>query len=41
MAMGQAAGVAAAMSDDFASLSVAELQKALVESKVVLHESEL
>lgn len=37
---GQAAGTAAAMTDDFSSLSVAELQKKLVENGVVLHENE-
>ena len=34
---GQAAGTAAAMSDDFVSLDIAKLQKRLVEDGVVLH----
>jgi hypothetical protein len=34
---GQAAGTAAAMSDDFSALDVAKLQKRLVEDGVVLH----
>ncbi len=38
---GQAAGIAAAMSDDFATLDVAALQKKLSESGVILHESDL
>lgn len=38
---GQAAGTAAAMSDDFAALDVAKLQAALRAAGVVLHESEL
>ena len=38
---GQAAGTAAAMTDDFASLDVSELQSRLVSGGVVLHESEL
>ena len=37
---GQAAGVAAAMSDDFATLDISILQKTLVDNKVVLHESD-
>jgi len=38
---GEAAGVAAAMTDDFSSLDVAKLQKKLLENGVVLHESDL
>lgn len=38
---GQAAGTAAAMTDDFSSLNVAELQAALVRNGVVLHEKDL
>ena len=38
---GQAAGVAAAMSDDFASLDVKKLQAELVADGVVLHEKDL
>ena len=38
---GQAAGIAAAMTDDFSSLDIGELQQALVENGVVLHESDL
>ncbi len=38
---GQAAGCAAAMTDDFASLDIRELQAALVRDGVVLHESDL
>lgn len=38
---GQAAGTAAAMTDDFGTLDVLELQKKLVESGVVLHEKEI
>ena len=38
---GQAAGVAAAMSDDFVTLDIKELQKVLIESNVVLHEQDL
>lgn len=38
---GQAAGTAAAITDDFAALDVAKLQKLLQENGVVLHESEL
>ena len=38
---GQAAGTAAAMTDDFPSLDVKELQKKLTENGVVLHEKEL
>lgn len=38
---GQAAGVAAAMTDDFSALEIADLQKALQEDGVVLYESEI
>lgn len=38
---GQAAGTAAAMTDDFSTLEVKELQATLVKNGVVLHESEL
>ncbi len=38
---GQAAGIAAAMTDDFSTLDVAVLQEALQSSGVVLHESQL
>ena len=38
---GQAAGVAAAMTDDFSALNVKELQEVLQRSGVVLHENEL
>lgn len=38
---GEAAGIAAAMTDDFGSLDVAALQRKLQESGVVLHENEL
>ncbi|MBO5213590.1 MAG: FAD-dependent oxidoreductase [Clostridia bacterium] len=38
---GQAAGTAAAMTDDFPNLDVAELQKKLRRNGVVLHETEL
>lgn len=38
---GEAAGTAAAMTDDFASLDVKELQKKLVDAGVKLHESEI
>ena len=38
---GQAAGLAAAMTDDFASLDVTELQKKLTQNGVVLHEQDL
>ncbi|MBR5295606.1 MAG: FAD-dependent oxidoreductase, partial [Clostridia bacterium] len=38
---GQAAGTAAAMTDDFASLDVSKLQEKLVKSGVVLHEKEI
>ena len=38
---GQAAGTAAAMSDDFSDLDVAQLQKVLQENGVRLHEREL
>ena len=39
--MGEAAGLAAAMSDDFTTLDVKEVQKALYARGVRLHESEL
>jgi hypothetical protein len=39
--MGEAAGLAAAMSDDFTTLDVKEMQKILRERGVKLHESEL
>ena len=38
---GQAAGTAAAMTDDFSSLDVKELQKKLVENGVVIHEKDI
>ena len=38
---GEAAGLAAAMTDNFAKLDVSVLQKRLVENGVVLHESDL
>ena len=38
---GQAAGIAAAMTDDFASLDVTKLQKKLTDIGVVLHEKDL
>lgn len=38
---GEAAGVAAAMTDDFPALDVKELQKALTANGVVLHEKEI
>lgn len=38
---GEAAGTAAAMTDDFAALNVKELQSALVKNGVILHENEL
>ena len=38
---GQAAGTAAAMTDDFSSLDVKELQNILTKNKVVLHEKDL
>ena len=38
---GQAAGIAAAMTDDFPELDINELQQRLKKSGVVLHESEL
>jgi hypothetical protein len=38
---GQAAGIAAAMSDDFSALDVSALQRKLVERGVVLHEKDL
>ena len=38
---GQAAGIAAAMTDDFSSLDVKKLQSELQKNGVVLHENEL
>lgn len=38
---GQAAGTAAAMTDDFSALNVKELQNSLVKDGVVLHESDI
>ena len=38
---GQAAGIAAAMTDDFSSLNVIKLQEKLKENGVILHENEL
>jgi hypothetical protein len=38
---GQAAGTAAAMSDDFSALDVSQLQKKLAEDGVKLHENEV
>ena len=38
---GEAAGVAAAMTDDFSALDVTVLQKELQRSGVVLHEADL
>ena len=38
---GQAAGIAASMTDDFSALDVSALQKRLTESGVVLHEEDL
>ena len=38
---GQAAGIAAAMTDDMTALDVAELQRKLRENGVVLHEADL
>ena len=38
---GQAAGTAAALTDDFTALDVTKLQKALVKGGVILHENEL
>ena len=38
---GQAAGTAAAMSDDFSVLNIKELQAVLKKNSVVLHEKEL
>ena len=38
---GQAAGTAAAMTDDFANLDVTALQEKLQKNGVVLHESDL
>lgn len=34
---GQAAGTAVAMTDDFRNIDVCELQRILIENKVVLH----
>jgi hypothetical protein len=38
---GQAAGTAAALSDDFSALDIKLLQKVLEENKVILHEKDL
>ena len=38
---GEAAGTAAAMTDDFSSLNVKELQEVLRKNGVVLHEKDL
>ena len=38
---GQAAGTAAAMTDDFTALNVSDLQKVLQENGVILHEEEI
>ena len=38
---GQAAGIAAAMTDDFTTLKVSDLQKKLVDNGVVLHEKDI
>ena len=38
---GEAAGTAAAMTDDFTTLDIKELQKILVNNGVVLHENDL
>ena len=38
---GQAAGIAAAMSDDFSNININNLQEKLVEAGVVLHETDL
>jgi len=38
---GQAAGVAAAMTDDFPALDVSALQQKLRENQVILHEKDL
>ena len=38
---GQAAGTAAAMTDDFSTLAVSELQKVLEQNSVVLHEKDI
>ena len=38
---GQAAGIAAAMTDDFSALDVTQLQRKLQEKGVVLHEKDL
>ena len=40
-ATGQAAGTAAAMTDDFTALDVSKLQEKLVANGVKLHESEV
>ena len=37
---GQAAGTAAALTDDFSRLNIAQLQKVLVNNGVILHEQE-
>ena len=38
---GQAAGVAAALSDDFSTLDVKKLQAELIKNNVILHENDL
>ena len=38
---GQAAGIAASMTDDFSSIDIAELQRKLEASGVVLHEESI
>jgi hypothetical protein len=38
---GQAAGIAAAMTDDFSALDIRALQEKLIASGVILHENEL
>ena len=38
---GQAAGIAAAMTDDFSTLNIGELQKKLRDNRIVLHVDEL
>ena len=38
---GQAAGTAAAMTDDFSALDIAELQSKLKQNGVVLHEKDI
>ena len=38
---GQAAGTAAAMTDDFSTLDISELQKKLENNRVVLHETSI